>query len=167
LVAYCEEKRILKKQAPYCLRFLLLIRKTHPHFARYMIMAKVFLNPFGKFNRVKANETNTLVTGGVTTVLGAPGIEVIGSGAQVFDGACSQDRVLVAATGAFNNAAPALTVAAGTEFIQIVSDGPVLVWSGLASVTSAVKQARAFAAAAGTYSLEVAAGDQVFVWTAP
>ena len=110
-------------------------------------MAKVYINAFGRFNERPDRPS--------------------AGGAQVLDGQCSQDRAYIASTGAFNNAAPVITVAPETEYVQIVTDETVLVWAGKSTVTGAVKQARALAVGAGTYTFEVSAGQVVHVWTAP
>lgn len=84
----------------------------------------------------------------------------------MFDGVCSQDRVTINNAGAFNNESPNLTVEPQTEYIQVVCDGVVLVWTGKADTLSAEKQAKAFAVNAGTYAFEATSGDVVHVWNA-
>jgi hypothetical protein len=108
-------------------------------------MAKVYLNTFGRFNQRPDGS-------------GA-------GGAQVLDGQCTQNRVLIAATEAFSNVA-SLTVSHKTDYVQIVSDGTVLVWAGDPAVSASEKQAKAFALSAGTYTFEVSVGYAVHVWTA-
>lgn len=86
-----------------------------------------------------------------------------GQGAEVFSGFGSQNRVDIASTGAFS-ATPNATIAAGTAYVEVVTDAKIKVYAGPTSNNDTVKQAIALVLSSDRV-FEVDAGDVVHIWT--